>query len=135
MLRTDLFKTVDRAETRFIAIRDTLTQADPDIDVKYLDALHCKRGKLGIGWHFLILVNGDIQLGRDVNTCGSHTKAMDTDSVAIAIVGGLDDEGHKAMTRNIDQIEAMYDTIYVLREMYPDVQLHDTPQRSIPTPP
>jgi hypothetical protein len=134
MLRTDLFKTVDRASTRFIAVRDTLTQADPELDVIHFDTLHCKRGKLGIGWHFLILTSGDIQLGRDVNTCGAHTKSMDTDAVAIGVVGGLDDGNNKAFTRTHVQLMALDDLVDVLEEMYPAAELHDTPS-GIPSPP
>lgn len=128
MLRTDLFKTVDRDETRFIAVRDSLTKPDPELDAKYFDAAHCRRGRLGIGWHFLILVSGDIQLGRSLKTCGAHSRNMDASSVGIGIVGGKNDENRDAYTRNQDQLEALKDLLEVMTEFYPEADIHDEPK-------
>jgi hypothetical protein len=125
MLRTDLFKTVDRAETRFIAVRDTLTQADPDIDILEMDIRHCRQGRLGVGYHFLLTVSGDIQLGRDVNTIGSHSRKFDTNSVAIGVVGGLDEERSDAFTRTREQQDALLDLTAFLQEFYPTAEVHD----------
>jgi hypothetical protein len=127
MLRTDLFKTMDRAETRFIAVRDTLTKADPELDIRHFDQTHCRRGRLGVGWHFLILVSGDIQLGRYINTCGAHSKNLDEVSVAIGIVGGKDDERKLNYTRNPEQEEALADLIEVLKGIYPMAEVNDSP--------
>lgn len=127
MLRTDLFKTVERAETRFIAIRDTLTKPDPEIDVKVMDTLHCRRGSLGVGYHFLIIMGGDIQLGRDIERTGSHSRDYDNNSVAIGIVGGTDDEGERMNTRTSEQLEALDDLVEFLSARYPQAEVHDRP--------
>lgn len=131
MLRTDLFKTVERAETRFIAIRDTLTKPDPKIDVQVMDTLHCKRGSLGIGYHFLILMGGDIQLGRDIERTGSHSKDYDNISVGVGIVGGTDDAGDRAYTRNDEQNAALSDLVAFLSLRYPQAEVHDKPSEAI----
>lgn len=127
MLRTDLFKTVERAETRFIAIRDTLTKPDPEIDAKVMDTIHCRQGRLGIGYQFLLKINGTIQLGRDLKTCGSHSKNLDRISVGIGVVGGTDDKGDRAFTRTPEQEEALADLLSVMREFYPDAEVDDRP--------
>lgn len=127
MLRTDIFKTVERAETRFIAIRDTITKPDPEIDAKLMDAIHCRRGSLGIGYHFLILVSGIIQLCRDIDRTGSHSRDFDTVSVAVGLVGGTDDEGNRQDTRTLDQLEALQDIVEFLQERYPSAEVHDKP--------
>lgn len=127
MLRTDLFKTVDRAETRFIAIRDTLTKPDLDIDIRDLDVIHCKQGRLGVGWHFVVLGTGTIQLGRNIETCGSHTKGQDDLSVAVGVVGGLDEEGTRALTRTTEQWQAIDDLVRFLQDRYPDASISDNP--------
>ena len=117
MLRTDSFKTVDRVETRFIAIRDTLTQ--PDLDIKELDVIHCKQGRLGVGWHFVVLGTGTIQLGRDIETCGSHSKGLDALSVAIGVTGGIDEAGDRTLTRTTEQWQAIDDLVRFLQDRYP----------------
>lgn len=128
MLRTDLFKTVDRASTRFIAIRDTKTPADPEIGAKEIDRRHCNRGRLGIGYHFLILVCGAIVLCRDIETIGAHSKNYDDISVAVGIVGGTEDDGKtRSYTRNPEQIAALDDLVEVLSQRYADEapEVHD----------
>lgn len=127
MLRTDLFKTVDRAETRFIAVLDSLTKPDRELSIKDMDVLHCKQGRLGVGWHFLILASGTIQLGRDIETCGSHSRGLDNISVAIGVEGGVDNEGDRALTRTSAQWEALDDLLVFLKDRYPEAEVSDNP--------
>jgi len=126
-LRSNLFKTLPRERTDYIAVRDTITEAKEDIDAVKIDALHCRQGRLGIGYHFLILTNGNITLGRHIETVGSHSKRMDDISVAIGIVGGLVDKV-RTDTRNLQQIDALEDLKLVLQERYPNAEVHDRPQ-------
>lgn len=127
MLRTDLFPTVDRAETRFIAVRDALTDPEVPHDIKTMDARHCKQGRLGVGWHFYVLTNGTIQLGRGIETCGSHSREMDSFSVGIGIEGGTDENGDRMMTRSEDQVSAIDDLIEFLWVRYPEATISDKP--------
>lgn len=128
MLRTDLFKTNDRVDTKYIAVRDTLTKSDANIDALMIDAMHCKRGSLGIGYHFLILTSGTIQLCRDIETVGSHTKDVDPLCVAIGIVGGTDHEGERINTRTPDQLESLKDMLEFLSARYPTAEVSDRPE-------
>lgn len=127
MLRTDLFKTMDRVHTRFIATRDTITQPDPDFDIRALDVKHNRQGRLGVGVHFLINTAGDVQLGRGINTVGSHSRGLDEISVAIGVVGGLNVEGERTDTRTPEQLEALAELIALLQIMYPGAEPHDRP--------
>lgn len=129
MLRTDLFKTVDRASTRFIAVRDTLTVPDAATDARAIDLKHCRQGRLGIGYHFLINTMGDIQLGRSLHTVGSHSRDYDDVSVAIGVVGGVDAEGDRLDTRSPEQVSAIDDLTEFLTSVYPGAVPHDRPAR------
>ena len=134
MLRTDLFKTVDRVDTRFIAVRDTLTKPGLELTIGELDVLHCNKGRLGVGWHFVVLDTGTIQLGRNIETCGSHTKGQDDLSVSIGVVGGLDEEGKRALTRTDEQWQAIDDLVQFLQDRYPSATISDNPTPNYPTP-
>lgn len=123
-----MFPTKPRGETLYIAVRDTLTQAHPAFGVYEVDAIHCRQGRLGIGYHFLITVGGDIQLARHIDTVGSHSRNLDEVSVAIGIVGGVNEDGTRINTRTEDQIEALEDLIEFLRDRYPGVEVDDRPQ-------
>lgn len=126
-LRSNLFKTLPRERTDYIAVRDTITENTEDIEASHIDAIHCRQGRLGVGYHFLILTSGDITLCRHIDTVGSHTKRMDDISVAIGIVGGL--EGKiRTNTRNLAQLEALNAIVDVLLDIYPNAELHDRPQ-------
>lgn len=128
MLRTDLFQTRAREETRYIAVRDTLTPSDPKIGPEDIDAIHCRQGRLGIGYHYLITVDGTAHLGRRLDTVGSHSRALDEHSVAIGIVGGINEEGVRADTRTEAQKEALESLLMFLKGLYPDAEVDDHPQ-------
>jgi len=128
MLRTNLFKTVARDETRVIAVRDTLTIPSGETDAYTIDTMHCLQGRFGIGYHFLVILNGNIQLCRDIETCGSHSRKIDDISVAIGVTGGVDEEGTRTYTRTPEQVSAIEDLIEFLAERYPTAEVSDRPQ-------
>lgn len=127
-LRCNLFPTVYRGSTLYIAVRDTITHCIDEIDAYHMDAMHCRMGRLGIGWHFLILKSGDIQLCRHPATVGSHSRNLDEISVAVGIVGGKLPDGERFNTRTPDQLAALNDLLDVLHEKYPNAEVHDRPQ-------
>lgn len=133
MLRCELFPTIDREVTQYIAIRDTLTRNDPTINAYDIDAVHCRQGRVGIGYHFLILSNGDIQLCRRLHSVGSHSKYLDGQSVAVGIVGGVGDteeaEGLRMDTRSPEQLSALRDLTIILQNLFPEAEVHDRPQQ------
>lgn len=128
MLKAEVFKTMDRAETRFIAVRDTLTLPDPSIDAYEIDRKCSRQGRLGIGVHFLINMDGDVQLARPVETVGSHSRNYDNVSVAVGVVGGLNEDGDREYTRSPEQEEVLSDLVTFLRSIYPEAEPHDLPQ-------
>jgi hypothetical protein len=127
MLRTDHFPTNDRASTRFIVCRDTLTPPDPEIDILELDTIHCRKGRIGVGFHFVILPNGTIQLGRRISSTGCFAAGLDQIAVGVGLVGGLvENPPHgfkKGYTRTPEQSLALTDLIEVLRDIYPGTLL------------
>ncbi len=129
MLRTDLFKTRNRASTRFIAVRDTRTHANKiaSTDAYSLDQQHCLEGRFGIGFHFLVLADGAVQLCRHIDTCGRHSKPIDDVSVSIGVVGGKDEDGQIVDTRTAEQRAAIDDLIGFLSERYPGAEVSDRP--------
>lgn len=133
-LRTDLFPTVNRGTTQFIAVRDTLTRADeaPETNAQSLDMKHCSQGRFGIGYHFLILTNGVIQLCRRIGSCGNHSRNLDDVSVAVGIVGGADEEGNRVHTRTDEQDGSLEGLLGFLGELYPDAVVHDRPANQYP---
>lgn len=49
---------------------------------------HLERGWNGIGYHYVIKRNGNLQRGRPINKIGTHTKNRNQSTVGISFVGG-----------------------------------------------
>jgi len=128
-IRTDYFKTKERDVTSYIAVRDTLTRPSvaESMTVSDLDADHCRRGKFGIGYHVLVLHDGTAVQCRPLDTIGAHSRKLDQISVAIGVVGGLDEEGKRMNTRTPEQTEMIEGLIAVLKVEYPEATVDDNP--------
>ena len=67
-------------------------EGDDSINAEVIDRWHKKRGWKGIGYHFLVLIDGTIETGRMVDKCGAHTKGLNCSSISICYVGGVESE-------------------------------------------
>lgn len=86
---------------------------------------HLDKGWNGIGYHYVIQSNGDLQIGRSVDKNGAHTLQHNKDSLAVAIAGGMDWEGNiveNSFTK--DTLIVLSDMIEKLMCMYPDVPIY-----------
>lgn len=86
---------------------------------------HCERGWNGIGYHYVIGLNGDIEKGREENEVGAHCKGHNAHSIGICYVGGLSSDGREAIdTRTDEQRVALTELIMDLRERYPGAKVY-----------
>jgi hypothetical protein len=118
-LRTDMFKTMRRETTDRILVRYTRNEPDPRIDSAYLDGVATGRRYLGIPFHYLILLDGKIEIGRDPNTISTYSRRLNRSlQVVIGVVGGLDAEGAQLATMSADQSEALEELLQGLADAY-----------------
>ena len=68
---------------------------------------HIKRKWKGIGYHFVIRLDGKIEIGRDLDETGAHVKGYNTNSWGICYIGGLDGSGNPKDTRTWAQKQSM----------------------------
>ena len=105
-------------------------EGDDSINAEVIDRWHKKRGWKGIGYHFLVLIDGSIETGRMINKCGAHTKGLNCSSISICYVGGVESEKDSKGkypakdTRTPEQKETLLELLHVLRKMYPDAKIH-----------
>ncbi len=57
-----------------IIIHCTATPEGRDIDAETIDKWHINRGWSGIGYHYVVKLDGTIEEGRSVNKTGAHTR-------------------------------------------------------------
>lgn len=75
-----------------IIIHCTATPEGRAHTVADVDAWHRQRGFNGIGYHYLIGLNGEVWEGRPIEKAGAHTEGYNSASIGIAYVGGMDKE-------------------------------------------
>lgn len=103
-----------------IIIHCTATEATMPVTIEDIDQWHKARGWKGCGYHFVILQNGHIQVGRPIAEIGAHCLGHNAHSIGIAYVGGLlNGEAHD--TRTFEQIESMVSLIEDLTKEYPTI--------------
>ena len=103
-----------------IIIHCTATEAAKCVTIEDIDQWHKARGWKGCGYHFVILQNGHIQVGRPIAEIGAHCHGHNAHSIGIAYVGGLMN-GKPADTRTPEQIKSMVSLIEDLIKEFPTI--------------
>ncbi len=107
-----------------IIIHCTATPAGRDVSAKDVDRWHRQRGFSSIGYHYLIRLDGTLEVGRPVEKAGAHCKGFNSHSIGIAYVGGLDRHGRPADTRTRAQRGALRTLVSALRMEHPQATVH-----------
>ncbi|WP_299898691.1 hypothetical protein [uncultured Ruegeria sp.] len=94
-------------------VRYTHHPADPRIDAAIIDGEHAKTGRFGIGQHYLVLVDGTVEICRHPLSVGAVGRENFTRSnILVGVVGGRDRETGKfsetMKPTQRDALEALY---------------------------
>lgn len=101
-----------------IIIHCSATICNKDFTAADIDRWHRHRSFNGIGYHFVIRLDGTIENGRAIEKPGAHCVGWNNRSIGICYIGGLDACGHPADTRTPKQKEAMKTLINRLQHEY-----------------
>lgn len=108
-----------------IVVHCSATPEGRDVSASTIDDWHKQRGWSGIGYHFVVGLNGNIEYGRDLNKTGAHVKGHNTGSIGICYIGGLDSVSKTAKdTRTSEQKESLLDLIKTLKKLHPQATVH-----------
>jgi N-acetylmuramoyl-L-alanine amidase len=72
-----------------VVVHWTANFIDQDISAEQIHQSHLNRGFSEIGYHFIILRDGSLQRGRDINKAGAHALRRNRNSIGISFVGGI----------------------------------------------
>lgn len=118
-------KIIDQIVTRLllrIIIHCSATPDGKDFTAKDINTWHINRGWKSIGYHFVILLDGTIEVGRPIGQIGAHTLGFNKDSIGICYIGGLDKDGKIPKdTRTPEQIKSMHWLVEELTRKYPSI--------------
>jgi len=82
-----------------------------------------ENGWLDIGYHFVILPNGDIEQGRQINVSGAHARGFNRNSIGVCLVGGLDEDGDPSSNYSVDQITSWIYLCKVLEKIFVNARM------------
>ena len=98
------------------AVRPDQTSSAAQIDTWHRRDNHWK---YGIGYHYVIRRNGDIEHGRPEYMVGAHCLNHNSHSIGVCYEGGYDARGQPADTRTPEQKAAMRRLLEDLHRRYP----------------
>lgn len=65
------------------------TPAGRDYTAADIDRWHRQRGFSGIGYHYVIRLDGKVEQGRPVGQIGAHCKGHNATTIGVCYIGGL----------------------------------------------
>ena len=82
--------------------------------------MHKQRGFAKIGYHYVVQLDGTVEVGRKESEVGAHAQGHNSDSIGICYIGGVAADGKTPKdTRTESQRVALRQTIGRLRSRYP----------------
>lgn len=108
-----------------IIIHCTATPEGSDVSVADIDRCHRERGFIEIGYHFVVMADGRIETGRNIEAAGAHCLGHNPNSVGVAYVGGLARDCKTPKdTRTEAQKKALRELVAKLRVQFPGATVH-----------
>ncbi len=107
-----------------IIIHCSATREGLEFNAKNIDHWHKQRGWKGIGYHYVIGLNGERWKGRDEKEVGAHCKWHNFDSIGVCYIGGLDRFGKPKDTRTGTQKTELLKLLQELKERYPNAKIY-----------
>lgn len=107
-----------------IIIHCTATREGTKVIVADVDRWHRAMGFDGIGYHYLIGLQGEVWKGRPEEKAGAHTVGHNSISIGVCYVGGLDRNGKPKDTRTAPQKASLKALVKELQGRYPGATVH-----------
>lgn len=106
-----------------IVIHCSATPEGLDIGAAQIDQMHRARGFNGIGYHFVVRLDGRKEIGRQIEAVGAHVAGHNAHSIGICYVGGLDAARKPKDTRTRPQLDTLEGLVLTLLELFPGARV------------
>lgn len=117
---------IEKKDIDAIIVHCSATKEGRFFDARDLDRMHVQRGFNCIGYNFVVLLDGQVQVGRSLKIPGAHCntkgfsgKSYNRHSIGIVYIGGLDKTGKAKDTRTEAQKKSLRELIARLVKEYP----------------
>lgn len=106
-----------------IIIHCSATPEGKPFTAKDIDRWHRQNGWAGIGYHFVVLLDGTVEVGRPLNKVGAHVAGRNTGTIGICYIGGVAADGKTAKdTRTPAQRASLEKLCKDLIKQYPTIR-------------
>lgn len=102
-----------------IIVHCSATPEGRNVAVADIDRWHRERGFDGIGYHYVVYIDGSVHEGRPLNKVGAHCKGHNVHSIGICYIGGVDLNGKPKDTRTLAQKDALVNLLMRLKRRFP----------------
>ena len=120
-----------------LIVHCSATPEGKSFSVADIDRWHRQRGWNGIGYHFVIYLDGSIHTGRRLSQIGAHCKGHNANSIGICYIGGCNSYGKSPKdTRTAAQKTALSTLLKELKKQFPNASIHghrDFAQKACPS--
>lgn len=105
-----------------IIVHCSATLEGDDYHASDIDRWHRAKGWNGIGYHYVVDLDGTIETGRSISVAGAHCKGHNQNSIGICYIGGLKKKSVPADTRTAAQRESLVRLISALKTCFPSIK-------------
>ena len=117
--------TKSKRNIKEIIVYCTATPEGRPVTIKEITNWHKQRGFTTIGYHYIVMLDGVVCNGRDVNVAGAHCVNHNAISIGVCYVGGLTKDGKKEKdTRTPAQKYALLQLLKKLKALYPNAKIY-----------
>lgn len=116
---------MNKSDVDSIVIHCSETMEGKDFKAADIDRWHKEKGWKMIGYHYVIDLDGTVEVGRPLsmegahcNTAGTSGKSYNKHSIGICYIGGLGKDGKVKDTRTPQQKKAMKELVEKLRREF-----------------
>ncbi len=106
-----------------IIIHCSDTPAGRNVTIHDIDRWHRQNGWSGVGYHYVIHLDGSIHIGRPLAERGAHCYGHNRHSIGICYIGGRD-QGKPRDTRTAEQRAALRTLVAELKQQFPSATVH-----------
>lgn len=106
-----------------IIVHCAATPEGKHFTVEDIDRWHKQRGWKGIGYHYVIYLDGSIHKGRDIETIGAHCTGHNKNSIGVCYIGGCNKNMQPKDTRTDAQKESLIELLTRLKKRYPNAKI------------
>lgn len=101
-------KKMPASDVKHLVVHCSATKADQNFHAADIDRWHRAQGWSKIGYHYVITRDGTTEKGRLDDEPGAHAHGVNTKSLGICMVGGIDKDGKPEDNFTDDQKNSLY---------------------------